>query len=65
MDILPGLNPTHQECPPKRGKPKTPSGHSASLDTDFTADIDIDGDTLGSIKVFHRYAQSEPKATTN
>jgi len=35
------------------------------LDTDFTADIDIDNDTLGSIKLFHRYAESEPEATTN
>jgi hypothetical protein len=35
------------------------------LDTDFTGDIDIDYDTLGSIKLFHRYAESRPEATTN
>jgi hypothetical protein len=35
------------------------------LDTDFTADIDIDNDTLGSIKLFHRYAESRGEATTN
>ena len=35
------------------------------LDTDFTADINIDNDTLGSIKLFHRYAESEPEAISN
>jgi hypothetical protein len=35
------------------------------LDTDFTADIDIDNDALGYIKLFHRYAESEPEAITN
>ncbi len=32
------------------------------LDADFTADIDIENDTMDSIKLFHRYAESEPEA---
>jgi hypothetical protein len=35
------------------------------LDTDFTADIDIDNHSRDSIELFHRYAESEPKSLTN